>query len=342
LKDHIRGVDSLRFIAAMWVAFGHGAWLPVRALTQQWGSAGRAVTALSDTSFNGVAAVIVFFIISGFCIHLPYVGATKIDIRDFYIRRYVRIGGPLLIVLAIAQFWADPAASAVKLVLWSVYCELAYYTLYPFLLPLLSEQRIKKVIAVSTVLAALLIALRWGYLRHWEFGVLTFLVGYPTWFLGCLLAEKIRTKDAITLRGNIWLWRLGAWLCSVAAMDLVFHSPIKIGYPASLLLFSFYCYFWLQQELTRWRRIEPIRWIEAAGAGSYSIYLVHTVVITAVEEMQLQTAPMITWAVVLASVLAVSYVFFRLFERPFHLAARKLARMFRRPPATKPDPAPVS
>jgi peptidoglycan/LPS O-acetylase OafA/YrhL len=322
----------------MWVAFGHGAWLPIPALSQHWGSAGRALSALSNTSFNGVAAVIVFFLISGFCIHLPYVGASKIDLRDFYIRRYVRIGGPLLIILAIAQFWPDPAARAVHLVLWSVYCELAYYTLYPFLLPLLRAPRIQYAIAVTTILAVVLIALRWTYMRHWEFGVLTFLVGYPTWLLGCLLAEKVRTKDAITLRGSIWFWRIGAWLYSVAAMDLVFHSPIKIGYPTSLLLFSFYGYFWLQQELTRWRRVEPVRWIESAGAGSYSLYLVHLIVITAVGEWHLTTPPLVTWAVLLTLLLGITYLYYRMFERPFHLAARKLARAFRRPPPIKPDP----
>ncbi len=117
--------------------------------------------------------------------------------------------------------------------------------------------------------------------------------------------------------------------------------PVPYVNDSAALIFSFYGYFWLQQELTRWRRVEPVRWIEVAGAGSYSVYLVHFAVITAVEEWHLTTAPLITWAIQMTLILGISYLFFRLFERPFHLAARKLARVFRRPPPIKPDPDPA-
>jgi peptidoglycan/LPS O-acetylase OafA/YrhL len=49
-------------MAAMWVAFGHGA------------------------------------------------AAEKIQLREYIIRRYLRVGGPLLAVLLLGQLWSDPAA----------------------------------------------------------------------------------------------------------------------------------------------------------------------------------------------------------------------------------------
>jgi peptidoglycan/LPS O-acetylase OafA/YrhL len=332
-SPHLLGVDSLRFVAAMWVVFGHGAWLPIRQLVHGSGSLGSAISSLNGVVFNGVAAVIIFFVVSGLCIHFPYIGVERISLGEYFARRYLRIGGPLVAILLFAHFYTDPAAQAVHDVLWSVYCELAYYTLYPILFLAFRRYGVRPIIAIATAVALCLIAARYSFMWHWEFGLLTFLVGYPAWLLGCLLAEKIKTNSFSRVSVPIWYWRGGAWLYSVAAMLLVFHSPVRIGYPATLLPFSFYCYFWIQQELARWREKAPWHWLEVGGAWSFSVYLVHKIVIAEFVELHFPISPLTNWALQLSVLLALSYLYYLVIERPSHRLARRLGRFLRRPVA---------
>jgi peptidoglycan/LPS O-acetylase OafA/YrhL len=60
--ERVKGLDQLRFIMAVIVLIGHGA-LPIFENTIMRGIAGNA--------FVGVAAVMVFFMLSGFVIHYP-------------------------------------------------------------------------------------------------------------------------------------------------------------------------------------------------------------------------------------------------------------------------------
>jgi peptidoglycan/LPS O-acetylase OafA/YrhL len=335
LNTHIKGLDSLRFVAALWVAIAHGAGLPLRELFYDRGSLYRVVAEANGIAFDGVAAVMVFFIVSGFCIHLPFVGADKIEVRRYLLRRYVRIGGPLLVVLVVVHFWTDPAAQAGLEGLWSVYCELAYYTLYPLLFLAIRKLGFRSIIVAATAISTGLILAHWTHLYAWQFGVLTFLTAFPAWLLGCLLADRIARNERAKVTVSIWHWRAGAWLYSIFAMLGVFHSPIRVGYPASMLFFSFYCYFWLQQELQRWRDHPPARWLESAGAWSYSMYLMHMSVLVGFRELNLGVPLLLGWALQFTAVLLVSYTFYIIVERPSHSLARRLGRLNASPPARK-------
>ena len=92
-----------------------------------------------STIVFGTPAVIVFFVISGFCIHLPFRGTREIDIGRYYLRRYTRILIPVAGALAVYRLlgqqlilwgehsilWESP--------LWSLACEEIYYAFYPLL-----------------------------------------------------------------------------------------------------------------------------------------------------------------------------------------------------------------
>jgi len=158
---HVRGLDSLRFIAALWVAFSHGAAIPFKLLLVNGGQVAHAVADLSGVLFNGVAAVSVFFVISGFCIHFPSARADRIHTRVFLIRRYTRIGGPLIATWVIIACSPARVASAGQAVLWSVYCELIYYSLYPLLFKLFLSLGIETILAAATLVSVLLIATGW-------------------------------------------------------------------------------------------------------------------------------------------------------------------------------------
>jgi peptidoglycan/LPS O-acetylase OafA/YrhL len=328
----IQGLDSLRFLAALSVAFSHGAGLPpLKPLLQGSGFVGHIIAKGNGLLFNGVAAVIVFFVISGFCIHFPWVGASHINTRSHLTRRYIRLGIPLIACHAIMHFSSDKVAGAANAVLWSIYCEIIYYTLYPFLFYLFRQVGIKGVIFVSTIISLFLIITHWSYLLPWEFGIrLTWLVWLPSWLLGCLLAEQVAHHQKLPSH-SIWLWRGAALIFSAATVAAVSHLPIPLGYPVTILVFSFYCYFWLQHELAIYSDKAPPAFFEWGGTWSYSMYLIHNMVIAAFAHLYFLMPFLISWTVQLLAIFLASYAFYVTVEYPSHLLARRLGRAASRP-----------
>ena len=325
---HIGGLDTLRFIAALWVVLGHWDGLPFLPLLRDRGWLGHLVAGINGVLFNGVAAVTLFFLISGFCIHYPWARAGRVDVRRHLMRRYVRIGGPLLASLAIAALANDAVRNALFGVLWSVYCELIYYTLYPALFLLFRRYGVTRALAAATMLSTVLIASRWSYLWPWQFGVaLTWAVGLPSWLLGCLLAERLVQRRLVPGR-SIWPWRAAALMLSAGATGSVFHAPIAFGYPASMLVFAFFCFFWLKRELARYAVRPPLRLLEWAGGWSYSLYLIHNMVIAGFAAVRLAWPYAMGWTAEFLAILLASYAFYAGVERPSHALARRLGKPY--------------
>ena len=77
--------------------------------------------------------MIVFFVISGFCIHFPYAGGIAFRPAPYLIRRYVRIGIPMGVAMALTELAGIDARGFFDAILWSLVAELMYYTLYPLI-----------------------------------------------------------------------------------------------------------------------------------------------------------------------------------------------------------------
>src|SRR5260370_747785 len=75
--SHYRILDALRFVLAFWVAIGHYGMFPLFAGADATSGYMRLLTRGWNTVVFGIPAVIVFFVISGFCIHLPFSGNEK-------------------------------------------------------------------------------------------------------------------------------------------------------------------------------------------------------------------------------------------------------------------------
>jgi len=110
---------------------------------------------------------------------------------------------------------------------------------------------------------------------------------------------------------------------SIAAIFAVSHSPIVVGYPATLLVFSFYCYFWLQRELGHYASDPPHPLLEWAGTWSFSLYLVHNLIIAAWTELDLAWPVLISWVLRFVTILTASYAFYAAVEYPCHMLARR-------------------
>ncbi len=311
---------------------------------------GIVIRGLYHNFFCGQAAVIVFFVISGFCIHYPFRKSLKVPLKAFWAQRFLRIGVPLAVALPLAVWWnagalLAPADSFVftregvnqqsgQGVVWSLICELIYYAIYPALLWMRTRWGWPAVIALATVVAVLLLA---AFPEAKDFPGLgngmTWIVGLPTWLIGCLLAEicDAQTGKEPPSKHQVWLWRSTMLAASVVASAIRFHPPFGISFNGlgwSLNLFAWLCVPWIKSEIAFARANPPPDWLERLGTGSYSLYVFHVLGLALVSKY---VVPIMgdsgwQWIVGFVAILVGSWIFYLLIERPSHWMARKAGR----------------
>lgn len=334
----IRGLDSIRFICALFVVIYHIGAPPI------FGDAAHGLSHLLAgilrELFNGPAAVIVFFVISGFCIHYPHRNGAPVQLGAFYTRRLLRIGLPLLIVMGMSEYAGVQRQAMQHGIVWSLIAEIIYYLVYPVLLTLHRRFGWQRMIAVSFGIAWAIVLLfpdsniqffntlaepgdyaAYGSALNW-------LVGLPCWLLGCLLAERSDGLPATSI-SHIWLFRIAVIAASYAAVLLRWHLPgVSIGYPWSLNVFALLVYLWLQHEIAYSRMRPPLPALEWAGGWSYSLYLVHLPIGYLAANLPtpdgayaMLTRNLQTMAVVLLG----AYFCYLVIERPAHRLAMRLS-----------------
>lgn len=346
-KEHVRGFDSIRFLAALVVAFSHGYGFDFHALVDKQDVAGNVAFQLvwlfAGTIYNGQAAVIVFFVISGFCIHYPYHQGKRFLLGEFLVRRYVRIGVPLAVCLAMAYAWFG-VKPAVYVGVWSLICEIVYYTIYPILFKLRAKGVGWWLLFGVSLVAVFLAVLAMDEpersnpgtrLDFPAFGwLLNAALGLPIWMLGCVLAE--RNFSAKMLPGylaGIWGARVAVIAAGMLCNVLRFHGDRLLGFDiplyVSLQFFAVLALYWLHAEARRYRTIAPLNVLEWAGKWSYSLYIVHPLARDMIEAAAPGTAYPRVWIVDLTVALTAAYLFYLAVERPSHQLARTLGRLAR-------------
>jgi peptidoglycan/LPS O-acetylase OafA/YrhL len=292
-----------------------------------------AVLGVYHCAFNGPAAVLVFFLISGLCIHLPYRGADSVNLSEFYTRRLVRISLPLFASIIFAFGYASIfdsqlVSQALNVVTWSIYCEIAYYLVYPLLFIAWRKIGWNGLLAISLVPALAMLALHYDYNWYWQFGFFpTIVICLPFWLLGCQLSLGISGSDGAR-RPMIWLWRLAAFTYTAACIGVAnlhsLHSPV--GLAVMLYPFGLLAYFWLLREISLYSTRQPWRILEWGGTWSYSLYLVHGPILGIFYRSH---NTMLTWPLLCFSLLLISYLFFLAVEQPAHRLSRSLAKRAR-------------
>jgi peptidoglycan/LPS O-acetylase OafA/YrhL len=255
----------MRFIAVVWVVFSHCGYPPLTEGLDRTNLLALAIHGVYGNLFPGVPAVIVFFVISGFCVHHPFRSPNRLEFLPYIARRYLRIGIPLGAAVLLARPFQVNLALFHNSILWSLLAELIYYTLYPVLRRLHERFGWDSIIAVSFVFAYGAVLTSPAALDYSPFGPkLAWLVAIPCWLLGCRLAESDGEMKQIDGRpSNVWSWRLLIWFLSSVCSLLRFHSPI--GYPWTLNLFAIAVFFWLRVEIVAFRERKGSPWLEWAG-----------------------------------------------------------------------------
>lgn len=338
----IQGLDSIRFLAAMVVMFAHTGQPPLRYGIDTHTLAGRLLDGFLGNIWSSAAAVIAFFVISGFCIHYAHAATNRItSLGEYYARRYIRILIPALAALAAAKVLHLELSLFDKSILWSVAAEIIYYTLYPLLL---AGRRLARswlpLIGVSLIFSLAVAASQPLAGAYPVFGLkLNWLLALPCWLLGCWLADLQMAGRTAPFEKWLWLLRGATWATMIVCSILRYHTPL--GYPWTLNVFALVATFWLAAELAHFSKAKPPAWLEWAGQWSYSLYMTHKLTFILLTPLYLDGLGLIPgWTIRFFLLLAGAYGFYLVIERPSHQLARIVGRRLAAGrPATAVNPA---
>ena len=351
------GIDILRCIAAVAVLLSHATNATTIERTE-WIAAHDQTPWLFEQVVRvppGAWGVGLFFVLSGFCIHLPLAraiqkgGEPRLDLPRYFARRFTRIYPPhlaalLLSILAaffvpsnfftediisvptrwqlfahltmIHSFFAN-ARFSINPVLWTIAVETHFYLCYPLLV--LMRRRMGFVPIVVILLAISIGSKAIVQVVHPSYAYLwgqNFVVRFWEWALGCLAAERLVERSSAPR--SSWLWFAILLLGSYALAPLSALFPHGAGALARVLppVFALVLYVGA--------RLPPLhsalyRFGLATGLRSYSLYLTHPIALPlACVFLASLGAPL--WAQWIASVVAsglLCAVFFAFVERPF-------------------------
>jgi peptidoglycan/LPS O-acetylase OafA/YrhL len=293
----------------------------------------------------GWVGVPLFFVISGFCIHLSYLRQDRFSALRFYGKRLARLSPPYVLVFlsswALAfqrhepRVWLQLVAHLFFLqnlfdndivfgingALWSLATEMQFYLLFPLLLLFVPPKRRFGWIVVLTASFVFMVASRLAtpalqnQFPQFSAAIATspFILIFD-WLLGVNLAECWWRAD------EFWLSR---GYCLFAAAG--FFVVTTLWRPASVFSFpaASLCFAGIAGRLDFNRQSQNIaaKTLRYVGVGSYSFYLVHQPVSAwLLEHFPIQgTIPRMTVGLLLiaAATFGVSQVVFYLVEKPF-------------------------
>ena len=337
-RVRVAGLDSLRAILALVVVFAHVRPLSFSSyylVDYAFGSIYRYI------SWDG-PAVIGFFVISGFCIHYGNLDPS-FSVKSFYLRRYVRITIPLLIAVILAtrlrvSYW--PWSS----VTWSLACEEAYYFVYPLFRLRIFEKWGYYRTTVGALLFGLMTLILLPLVMRVEDGIgivlLLIAVYFPVWLLGAALADWIANDNQAELsRFYVPLSPGLQRFIVVILFGLEYSCSLEIhAIDLTRLVAGALFFIWLVNELGK-KTLRTPGFLERAGKWSYSLYLTHTIWVEFVRRGKLPQSysfrwirelldlkTLHGWGLGVLMILAASYLFYRIVEKPSHQWSRRLGR----------------
>lgn len=356
-------VDILRGLSAFGVVLFHSrvdlyaGWNEIRANPAAYSAFDRLGAYLSlPLSFLG-SGVMLFFLLSGFCVHYPYAnGRKQFAGKEYAARRFLRIYLPYIAVIAftllaewaaksIASFEPSTTSTVVRSALmiqnygpnagqmtgnpslWSLPVEIELYAVYPIFLWLLRKYSVKAALSVTATVSALagIAMLSSGTFPHGGF-----LPFWAMWCFGAAMAEWAAT-------GRLPQWRSAYWLLAASSLLVAIGAQLKVTHPmaaqyAWAVFFSIVLLFGLTSASVRdWSLGSKAGRLAAFGAITYSLYLVHFPVLRVlgalwtnfVGEKSGNLLVPVTGALLC---IPVAILFYRLIEKPSHEISRRAGK----------------
>ena len=302
--SHIGRLDVLRGVAILAVFLFHTYGAAFSADNLPWNGLWRNLTAAPGKSFYllyplsyGWAGVSLFFVISGFVIHLSTLrkpGAFRVG--RFYWRRFWRIYPPYFVALVVFTLlnindFMNPAGVkqvvthlfmvynffpdtlfGINTAFWSLAVEMQFYLLYPLLLVLRRRWSLGVItfIALGVEVAGRIAGLLVYGPASFPATLHTFpLLMWFDWIVGAYVAEQfVQGKRAFRLPAPLIAVIVALFLATA------FYRPLWFfAYPVGSFLFAVLVDFYLQAPRQAISLFE--RMLVPAGISSYSLYLYH-------------------------------------------------------------------
>ena len=285
----------------------------------------------------GWAGVALFFVLSGFCIHLSFLRSKNFGSPRFFWRRFWRIYPAYVIALlafctlnrlnifsrsGVEQFvshalllhnFRESTFFGIVPAFWSIATEVQLYLLFPLLLVLRSRFGIIGCIIVTFSLGLFWRAVavyRWGLADH----VITPALSSPmmTWFdwtLGAFVAERFHHGGRAFSHNRIWLSLLiPIFVASTLYKPLTTFSFSLAATIAAIVLDA--------ALYIPWRKHSWVTGLAFIGLISYSLYLWHQPLLYLVipHVRHFTDSSIIAWSVLIYLMIAGSWISFRLIE----------------------------
>jgi peptidoglycan/LPS O-acetylase OafA/YrhL len=308
-QERVPMIDALRGLSCLGILLYHVrvdlwiGWWRIRSYPDEYSAFAKATAWLSiPTPFLGYA-ILLFFLISGFCIHYPNtVENRKPKWGQYFIRRFWRIYPPYLAALVltggISYFchihWNDSTWDTGRILrtatlsqnyppgngqflsnpsLWTIPLEVEFYMLYPFAFCLFSRLRSSLLALFAMGLFAWTVFLGKQGVSWPSFTALFF---WPVWLLGAWTAQLYRGNRLKSMPS--WLLVLtGAISLALAShkhmqdWDIWLQYLLWTGFYLSLLLLSISKQNFIN-SLPLQGVLSLLTWL---GKISFSLYLVH-------------------------------------------------------------------
>ncbi len=334
----IHRLDALRGVAASVVLLQHG----------------METLGLASSELNARPAVLLFFVLSGFVLALPYVDSREPPWRLFLLRRFLRLWPPVAVTVGLAAglhlliapgppflgiWWSQPldadligrclalsaqngGCGSLVIPLWSLAYEARVSAIFPLLMLLVMKT------TRSTVLAAIVIGFgvevqaltqgRWAapIYAHGLIGDINLTLHFAALFVFGMALARHR-KDAVRRIAALGAApRLG--LAAFAVALLLLPSDVIRGAASTLVIALVLAAgpgaVWLDGAVVRW-----------LGRVSFSLYLVHQPVLAAFVYMNGGPLSIAQMLAAVGAGLAAAELLFRLVEQPSMMLARRIA-----------------
>jgi peptidoglycan/LPS O-acetylase OafA/YrhL len=361
-SDRIPIIDFLRGLSCLGVLLYHVrvdlwiGWWRITSYPQEYSSFAKAMAWLSiPTPFMGYA-VVLFFLISGFCIHYPNTsGTARPSWETYLIRRFWRIYPAYFVALLMSAgisylcltLWGDkdwnvgkifrvatltqnyPPANGQFLInpsLWTIPLEIEFYLLYPLAFLFFASKRNYHLLLLAIGISGVTILLSYnGYL--WLSFTALFL--WPSWLIGAWIAKLHRDQKLKRIKLGYLLSLTGLSL-GFALMSRYQNWETWTQYVAWTAFYSFFFIFCLSHEafinrVTGNGLMKAISWI---GTISFSLYLIHFPLFRLLGYLHREIfgekpANFLTSLFYLLPVIFLAWLFFRWVEAPIHQWSKK-------------------
>ena len=368
--SHFEWIDFLRGISAVGIVLFHVrvdlwiGWEAIITKPSSFSSFDFATALLSiPIPFFG-SAVMLFFLVSGFCIHYPYAALGRsLELKSYSLRRFLRIYPPYLAVVILGvliewvrnHYFGLEMSSLAKIIntgfmvqnfeqgadhqmfanpsLWSLPIELQLYIVYPLFYFILIRSGIKWALVLSGVvsigaLGLLLVANTDLYSHSRTYQVGDFPIYWIIWCAGALLAEWAKREQLPKWRPWLWLVMAAVFVTAVVIDFLKLFIGIQNLVWAGLY---FMVMLWglTQTKPLGFLNIRFKKILLWLGLISYSLYLVHYPFFKlcgAIWVGMFGTKPVNFLIPLVFSVLSIplAYAFYSYIEAPSHRLARKI------------------